>query len=458
MTISKKIATLYGQHFSSIPKNLHESISKNVGNIDQLFDLYVNNNETRALTVSLSERLTDNQDFFKEAILLVVKHFANSLFHRYNFCKDCDERIPDPSRRAIFKQRIRQNLLDSIQDITDIHIPQDDLSNLFTLIESNQLIETENALLSLNINIKKYYTSFLWPIYELRTDRSPNILKDNIWAIGLLFDLLNEHDRKLSIFNGVENGKLNTCFSKLVDAYRHIDNYDLLQETQFARYGLLEISNGRILNENALRIIDKKHGISVGIKYINEVQYALLKELYKNNEMKLSLYPDCSEVKGFLDYTMPLLEAFQYGFTPHLEDLKKQCIKTNAKFIDYQTQDLFFVKANRNEVTLEEISHDFQTLGESILTRVIHVMFGNDDQGIFFHHLDFEYIFYSLDEFQKRVLPGGHDVKGSFYKRQKVFKIDSARINPYDVLYPIAFASFRNKELVKEYFQMIGQI
>ncbi|MEW6710960.1 MAG: hypothetical protein AB1403_14130 [Candidatus Riflebacteria bacterium] len=458
MTISEQVAILYDKQFSNVPTNLQEHVSKSVGNIDQLFELYENSSEARLLANSLEFRLSDNERFLKEVMRLVIRHVADSLFHRFNFCKACDENIPDPDRRAIFRQNIKQNLLDSTQNISDISIPLEILESLYSLIASNKINETENLLSSLGINVKKHYTSFLWPIYEQRIDKIAKITKENIWTIGLLYDLVNEHHRKLSIFNGVENGKLNSRFSILIGAYKKFANYDLLQEPQFEKYGLIEISNGRIINENAPRIIDTKHGISVGIKYINEVQFVLLKNLLKNSEMKLSLYPDCNEIKGFLDYSMPLQEAFQYGIVPLLEDIRKQCKKTNAKFIDYQTQDLFFVKTNTNEVTLEEISNDFLTLGESIITRVIHAMFGDDSQGFYFHHLDFEYIFYSLDEFQKRVSPGGHDVKGSLYKRQKIFKIDSTRISPNDVLYPIVLASFKNKELVTEYFQMIGQI
>ena len=46
--------------------------------------------------------------------------------------------------------------------------------------------------------------------------------------------------------------------------------------------------------------------------------------------------------------------------------------------------------------------------------------------------------------------------KGSRYKRQKIFKIDNAKINLVENLYDLVYNSLDNKNLVDEYFEMIN--
>ena len=87
------------------------------------------------------------------------------------------------------------------------------------------------------------------------------------------------------------------------------------------------------------------------------------------------------------------------------------------------------------------------------------------------HHLDHEYIFYDLDEYEKRL--SNYRIKGQARKRIKTFKIDRSRIPldyPCNILrigesgrekiavpfiYFVLNAYFEHKDLLSEYFQKV---
>lgn len=429
-----------------------------VDNIDRLFQLFVIDPEVRELANQISCASLVDPDYSHKISRLIAKENADSLFHRYSVLKRGCATILDPEKQNALHLSIKPRLLDSVQEISDIDLSKERLEQLYVCIVNELFDETQKLLLEFKINVKKHYDSFLWPIYSQRNDRSHLIHEDNCWKIGLLFDLLCEHRNNFFVFNGVKNGKLNICYSLLLQIYQKKGSYDLNQEPQFNKYGLIEICNGRILCDNALRIVDEKFGISVGVKYLNTIQYQFIKDVFAKYSMVLSLYPDCNEIKGFIDHKTPLLEAILYGVPQKIEALKRRCKKHYVKFIDYGTQDSFFIKTNSLEITFEEISQDFQIFEDSVVTKVLHVLLEDESNEIFCSHIDFEYVFYSFEEFQARIGNGGNDIKGTAFKRQKVFKIDSAKLRPHEVLYPLAHASFRNKELVDEYFAMIDQI
>ena len=104
---------------------------------------------------------------------------------------------------------------------------------------------------------------------------------------------------------------------------------------------------------------------------------------------------------------------------------------------------------------------------DAIVTQMIHMQI----EGIFITHLDHEYIFYDLDEYEKRLT--NYRIKGQAQKRIKTFKIDRSRI-PLDYscnilrinengrekivvpfIYFVLNAYFEHKDLLSEYFQKI---
>ena len=137
--------------------------------------------------------------------------------------------------------------------------------------------------------------------------------------------------------------------------------------------------------------------------------------------------------------------------------LKRKLSNYQIKLIDISLQDSFWIWNKGTDLYLEEIMNDFNIYQEAIVTKMIHIEFFNEENILYIKHIDFEYIFYSEDDFISR----GNNInqKGKKYMRQKVFKIDNAKIPLDDLfLYYISYCTFTNTMLVNEAFEALGII
>lgn len=157
---------------------------------------------------------------------------------------------------------------------------------------------------------------------------------------------------------------------------------------------------------------------------------------------------------------IPALEDLEFGrrFTIDLPSLPEK-----SKFYDSDDIDNgLWIKhelAGCN-LTFEETCSDFECDDENIVTQVLHLQYKTDQRlGTVITHLDHEYIFYSIEEYELRV--NSQDVKGESKKRVKTFKIDNSSI-PFDYIFEEKYflyicldCLFVNKKLVREYFEQI---
>jgi hypothetical protein len=92
----------------------------------------------------------------------------------------------------------------------------------------------------------------------------------------------------------------------------------------------------------------------------------------------------------------------KYGIVPSIERLKRKLSNCQIKLIDIKLQDSFWVWNKGTDLYLEEIVTDFIIYKEAITTRMIHIEFFKEENILYIKHIDFEYIFYSEDEFISR--------------------------------------------------------
>lgn len=131
---------------------------------------------------------------------------------------------------------------------------------------------------------------------------------------------------------------------------------------------------------------------------------------------------------------------------------------------EYDNQ--LWINKTDTEWTFEELCQDFSVEGESIVTQMVHLNY----EGNLIEHIDYELIFYTQEEYEKRIITTKMDVKGTAKSRRKFFKINEAAIpfdypckalinseNGYDdIICPFIFfvlnCYFQHKELLNEYF------
>lgn len=232
----------------------------------------------------------------------------------------------------------------------------------------------------------------------------------------------------------------------------------------FEKWGLLPIDNVRTLFafDDPVRIYDRNQNKTIFIHMSRPLALILEELLNKQYIKNLSVRgKDACIYEGENHYST-LCEEIEKGriFSFDLSTLPPTTKLYNEKCYD----DTLWVLADSHNLTFEELCSDFQTDGETIVTQMIHLEY----DGHYITHLDHEYIFYSCDEYEKRLKDPYS--KGKARKRVKTFKIDKSTIpldypckmykvqdnNPEEVSVPFIYFVlnnfFEHKDLLEEYF------
>jgi hypothetical protein len=229
-------------------------------------------------------------------------------------------------------------------------------------------------------------------------------------------------------------------------------------DIQYKKYGLITIDeNIEISDSNVLKVYDKRIDSYILIKEIPESLLNLFRELkIKQLISSLALRPDYNLAgEGFLDLSLAL-EELERGELFSFEKLGTPSI---TKLYTENYEDYLWVNIDGNNIIFEEILDDFEVYNEFIVTQVLHLQYRLNEKISFITHLDHEYIFYSIDEYEKRITD--YSQKGNAKKRFKTFKIDNSQL-PFIVsgdfiLYYILDKYFTKKELLNEYFEKVIQ-
>jgi len=456
--IIKKIKETYFKYFYTFPSSFEEFREINVYNNFRIFELFNKNSDIQEIISDIENSLGNDKAFKNKMNIIVADKVISFLSDSHRFMLSAISTLSDASKQKKLFLDILGQKIKYLKEISIEPLNEKDLKEIIqNLLEENKQ-ELERLIKKLNINLKGYYNANLLAIYSLSFQHLDKLNEDNLYLVAILNDLLIYFEIENSKFNGVENNKLNSQFKNLVQLFKNKKNYDLSQEEQFSKYGLIEINEHRELLEEEPRIIDTKYGISMDIKYIHSQIYRILFDLYTNNSLQLSFYPNCNGVYDFENRLILILEELQFGVAPSISDLKNKVVEQKAKFIDFEEKDSLYIRLNGNELTFEEISDDFEIFEDSIITKVIHLEFFEKEDELFIKHIDLEYIFYTSEEFIERYEHNNFYQKGQAFPRQKVFKLDNGEINLNEFLYPLAYYSFKNKTLVDEYFTKIGLI
>lgn len=123
-----------------------------------------------------------------------------------------------------------------------------------------------------------------------------------------------------------------------------------------------------------------------------------------------------------------------------------------------ETYDTLWVNIGASEITFEEILSEIVIEGDYFVTQVVHLQHSMKDGSPVINHIDHEYIYYTLEEYEARQF--NQRQKGTGRPRIKTFKVDRACI-PFTLpdgrwfLYLVLENHFKNIGLVKEYFEKI---
>lgn len=201
------------------------------------------------------------------------------------------------------------------------------------------------------------------------------------------------------------------------------------RQSQFYKYGLLPIDKSReLLVIDPPRIYDKSVNKTLFVKNIPVV---LLKELLPmvsdRTIENLSVRVSNSEIFDQRMDSGYLAEALERGKIFDFENLGTFSI---TKLYSNVYGDCLWVNMDSNNITFEELCENFHIYKEVIVTQVIHLQYIKDSAEAYITHLDHEYIFYTMDEYEIRMKDVNQ--KGTARPRMKSFKIDNAKI-PFSI-------------------------
>ena len=261
-------------------------------------------------------------------------------------------------------------------------------------------------------------------------------------------------------------------FYSEVNELKTVYGYILKKNSQFHKYGIVPIDIEReLLLINPPRIYDKFINKTFFIKNVplnllENVVEMISSGMVKDFSVRILNDPGYTEK---LEHES-LLEELERGKVFDFTNLGGYSI---SKLYSSNYENCMWVEIDPVNITFEELCQDYDSYNDMIVTQVIHLQYEKEGDSAYITHLDHEYIFYTIEEYEKRM----NDVtqKGTAKPRMKSFKIDNSRIpfeyrckvsrkdeNENDLLQEdeqflcyVLECYFKHKDLLKEYFYKV---
>lgn len=328
----------------------------------------------------------------------------------------------------------------------------------------------------LDIIHKEQLISYKTQLNELSCDSIDNWIKKNCkWIQNYVMDRPYSEVRVLlyiyySFYNYDYQNEHPFCsdLHELDSVYENI--FD--KQSQFSKYGIVPIDNERELIPITPpriydRIINKTFFTkNVPLNLLEKIAEMISIGIIKDFSVRLCNEPGYS---GKLCYEY-VTEAVERGKIFDFVNLGNYSIN---KLYSKEYENCMWIAIDPQNITFEELCSNFDVYNDMIVTQVVHLQYEKEGECTYITHLDHEYVFYTIDEYNNRMSNAAQ--KGTAKTRMKSFKIDNSRI-PFDYrcevlekdengndlvrnyehfLYYVLDCYFKHKDLLKEYFQEI---
>ena len=240
------------------------------------------------------------------------------------------------------------------------------------------------------------------------------------------------------------------------------DRFD--KSSAYGKWGLIPIDEERFycVNDEPVRIYDKSVNRTIFIM-INRPLALIFNELITNQYIgTISFRGINNRIYNGENHFSTISEAVEKGriFSFDLSNLPH----VTKLFRESSYADTLWVLKDDSNITFEELCNSFHTDNDTIVTQMIHLEYNSNN----ITHLDHEFIFYTLEEYELRI--NNPYSKGNARKRVKTFKIDKSSIPmnypcqmftkqgsslteiEVPFLYFVLDNYFEHKELLTEYF------
>lgn len=233
--------------------------------------------------------------------------------------------------------------------------------------------------------------------------------------------------------------------------------------SSYRTYGLIPIDTERTLHsfDEPVRIYDQEIDKTVFLLVSRPLAMVFQKLVDEKRIDEIAFRGDNWYIYEGENRRGSLMEAVEAGM---IFDLEIASLPEMSKLVsDNSYNDSLWITVDDENITFEELCDDIIVEDDSVVTQVIHLQYSKKN----ITHIDHEYIFYSLEEYEERQCVRR---KGEAGKRFKTFKVDKSAI-PFnyactmlsrdgeDISVPFIYfvlnTYFVHKDLLKEYFQRI---
>lgn len=220
-------------------------------------------------------------------------------------------------------------------------------------------------------------------------------------------------------------------------------------DAQYSKYNLRSVTEDtQLLIGIPNRILDSQHTVQLLIEHTPSYVLTLFERLRSESLIKDLALLTCDDVLietnkhifvelGFQVTPLPLtVENLQRQATGEVEStvLRTRAATADSKaaipsvwtFYKHGSDDKSWCSITDSSMTFEEIAYIPELLANCAVTRMIHLEYYVVGGRYFVSHIDHEFIFYTLEEFDLRAKDPYQ--KGNARKRMKTFKIDHSTI------------------------------
>ncbi|MCX4257811.1 MAG: hypothetical protein OSJ54_12915 [Oscillospiraceae bacterium] len=328
-----------------------------------------------------------------------------------------------------------------------------------------------------NIMHKEQLSSYKTQLNELSCDLIDNWINENCeWIQKYVMNRPHSEIRVLlyiyySFYNYSYQNRHPFCSDLYVleVVYKNIMD----KQSQFFKYGIVPIDSEReLLPIYPPRIYDRTINKTfftknVPLNLLEKIAEMISNGIIKDFSVRLRNEPGYNGkicCKGYI------AGAIERGKIFNFVNLGNYSI---SKLYSKEYENCMWIVIDPQNITFEELCSDFEVYNDMIVTQVVHLQYEKEGECTYITHLDHEYVFYTIDEYNNRM--NNATQKGTAKTRMKSFKIDNSRI-PFDYrcevleedkngndlvrnyehfLYYVLECYFEHKDLLKEYFQDI---
>ncbi|WP_143328896.1 hypothetical protein [Burkholderia sp. AU31280] len=410
---SELISDFLGDLNNSQNLNLRNALSgdySEIGKFSPIGQYFIDDNELLFITILPSvAQLLDAGEFGKDLVEFQKNKISTEIENHYT--------------------NLNNELIDQDREIALINCKEKILENL--------------SLKMLEQDANSVFRSVILP-----TIKTPSIHQSEknyfyAYLLGMAYEkisLQSDIDKKYNRTEHKEN--------LIYQYYKNIDIDITKHDQQFRKYDLYSVDDdSEIFVALPSRIIDKKNNI----QFIVEMQKALLQMLVDSKEsghiedlalLARSQNPIESDQRISLllgTYQMPVAPKIQDIYQDNFPHVVQDVIDSRLisedklflseviyKFHEIGCGDSVWVFSNGNSVEFEEILENPEILDDCVVTQMIHLEYVIDDGRVKISHIDHEYLFYSYEEFDRRL--EDYNQRAGAKKRIKTFKVDRSKL------------------------------